>query len=279
MKIQGLLFLEEVLLTVEICWNWLKWLIFINWCTYNSNWRAQNMETGPIKIMPCWWEEPKSPLLLFCSFFVCFILFLLGVLGPLLSSQCRAGLHELSIGRCWMLWVSEKDTLVACKSLSLVGLQSGISQRGFHEEVRTTQYSLWCSKKEESGREWSQVFILHLLPWCYSWWWELWPDPLFSNPFVYWKGPRRRKGWQWLQPWKSLRKWWQWEHGCDLPLTGTIPVGPSSEETVQKWQAGKTRPSFLLRHPWGNLWDLQVRSCRIAFEENRILMWHYKLGK
>lgn len=109
MKIQGLLFLEEVLLTVEICWNWLKWLIFINWRTYNSNWRAQNMETGPIKIMPYWWEEPKSPLLLFCSFFACFILFLIGVLGSLLlSSQCRAGLHELSIGRCWMLWVSEK---------------------------------------------------------------------------------------------------------------------------------------------------------------------------
>lgn len=59
------------------------------------------MEMGPIKIMQYWWKEQKDLLLLFCSLFVClfcFVLFLRGVLGPiLLSPQCRAGLHELSI--------------------------------------------------------------------------------------------------------------------------------------------------------------------------------------
>lgn len=123
-------------------------------------------------------------------FFVCLFCFV--------CVRCAWSYSPESTVQSWAVWAvhlegaeccggcQRKDaSLLACRSLSLAGLQGGISQKRFHGEVRRIQYSLRWPKKEESGREWSQLFILHLLPWCCSRWWELWPDPLLSFLYAY----------------------------------------------------------------------------------------------
>lgn len=186
--------------------------------------------------------------------------------------SAELGCMSCPFGRCWMLWwMSEERCIITCLQKPELGWSPGWH---FSKEVP------WGSEKNpifsemaQERRIWKRVIpalhpassTLMLLPVM-----RALARPFTQFPVCLLEGTTEEgevtviavlKVTAWTDDSQNMAVTFTWQNNSCGPFIWRNCAGVA---------AGETWPSFLLRHPWGNVWDLQVRCYRsIMFEEKR----------